>query len=88
MDYTVSDGDRHYRALTPDRLSYSYGPEPNETFIASFERLREIGLWDVVLRTTSSGTRNPFRRMSGADQTGGGEPAAHPVVQEHAELDG
>ena len=88
MEYVVSDGDRHYMALTPGGLGYSYGPEWNETYINSFERLREIGHWDVVL------SNHPFmvpghlfKRMIEGAATSQSERPTHPVVQEQAALD-
>ena len=87
MEYIVSDGDRHYRALTPGGLGYSYGPEWNETYIASFERLREIGHWDVVLSNHPFMVPgNLFRRMSENDGTGRSEQATHPAVQGQAAI--
>lgn len=86
MEYIVSDGAQHYRALTPGGLGFSYGPEWNEAYINSFERLREMGNWDVVL------SNHPFMvpghlftRMSELDGTERTDGATHPVVQGQAE---
>lgn len=49
MEYTAYDGDRRYRVLTPGGLGFSYDPEWNEAYIASMERLKQNGPWDVVL---------------------------------------
>ena len=87
MEYVVSDGDQHYLTLTPGGLGYSYGPEWNETYISSFERLREIGHWDVVL------SNHPFmvpghlfKRMIEGAATSQSERPTPPVVQGQAAI--
>lgn len=88
MEYVVSDGDRHYLALTPGGLGYSFSPEWNEAYIASFERLRQLGHWDVMLSNHPFMVPgNLFRRMSEPAGTGPDGQPAHPVVQGRAEID-
>ena len=85
MEYIVSDGGRLYRALTPGGLGFSYGSEWNEAYITSFERLRQIGHWDVVLSNHPFMVPgNLFRRMLELDGT---ERTLHPVVQGQAAID-
>lgn len=88
MEYVVSAGGRPYRALTPGGLGFSYGPEWNEAYVASFERLRRIGHWDVVLSNHPFMVPgNLFRRMTALDGADPAGPATHPVVQGQAAID-
>ena len=88
MEYVVSDGDQHYLALTPGGLGYSYGPDWNETYIASFERLREMGHWDVMLSNHPFMVPgNLFKRMIEGAGNAQAEPRTHPVVQGKAALE-
>ena len=85
MEYVVVDGDRSYRALTPGGLGFSYGPEWNRAYIASFERLRKIGHWDVVLSNHPFMMPvNLFRSVTGPASA---ERDEHPVVRGRAEID-
>lgn len=78
MEYTAHDGGRHYRVLTPGGLGFSYGPDWNEAYIKSTERLKQAGPWDVVL------SNHPFmmpvhlfEAMSKVDRS---KPGPHPLA--------
>lgn len=47
--FTARDGAARYRVLCPGGLGFNFGPERTAAYIASHERLRTLGPWDVVL---------------------------------------
>lgn len=49
VEYQVRDGDQTFRALSPGGLGFNFGPERTNDYIQSYERLRKLGPWDVVL---------------------------------------
>lgn len=49
VEFTVRDGARSYRALTPGGLGLHYQPEWGPTFKTSIQRLKDRGPWEVML---------------------------------------
>ena len=86
FEFIAYDGDESYRVLTPGGLGLSFSSEWTEEYINSYERLKELGPWDVVL------SNHPFMvpgnlfklMLEGADRATG-DP--HPVVQGPAAID-
>ena len=86
IEYIAYDGDQSYRVLTPGGLGLSHSSEWNEEYIRSYERLKQLGSWDVVLSNHPNMVPgNLFKRMlDGADRTA---QDLHPVVQGPAAID-
>ena len=77
--YTVRDGDQSYLALSPGGLGFNFGPESTATYIASIERLRNIGGFSVVLPNHPyMAPGDLFELMKGVD--GRTDSATHPVA--------
>jgi metallo-beta-lactamase class B len=84
MEYTAHHGDRRYRVLTPGGLGFSYGPEWNETYIASMERLKQRGPWDVVL--SNHPFMMPVHLFEAVQKVDASKPGTHPLALGHAAI--
>ena len=85
IEYIAYDGDESYRVLTPGGLGLSHSSEWNEQYIRSYERLKELGPWDVVLSNHPFMVPgNLFKRMLDEADRAKGDP--HPVVQGQAAI--
>jgi len=66
-------------------LGFSYAPEWNDAYIASMEKLRKRGPWDVVLSNHPFMMPvNLFEAMSKVD---GSKRSTHPLVLGRAAID-
>jgi metallo-beta-lactamase class B len=84
MEYTARHGDRRYRVLTPGGLGFSYGPKWNDAYIASTERLKQRGPWDVVL--SNHPFMMPVHLFEAMQRVGASKPPAHPLALGHAAI--
>ena len=86
IEYIAYDGDESYRVLTPGGLGLSHSSEWNEQYISSYERIKELGPWDVVLSNHPFMVPgNLFKRMLDGASRAKEDP--HPVVQGPAVID-
>ena len=85
MEFTAIDGDRRYRVLTPGGLGFSYAPEWNDAYIASMEKLKKRGPWDVVL--SNHPFMMPVHLFEAMSKVDGSKPSTHPLVMGRAAID-
>jgi len=85
IEFIAHDGDRRYRVLTPGGLGFSYGPEWNEAYITSMERLKQRGPWDVVL--SNHPFMMPVHLFEAVNKIDGSKRSTHPLALGNAAID-
>jgi len=78
IEFQAKDRGKSYRALDPGGLGMQFGREWTPTFIKSFERLKQLGPWDVLLGNHPFlMPRNLFDIEKGLESRGQGP---HPAI--------